>query len=386
MITCTHTRRNQSSHTSRQAGFTLIELMVALVLGLFLIGGVISLFVSNQSNYRVSENLSRLQESSRFSVELLSREIREAGTTPCGVRAINNVIREGGTAETSIPWWSDWNSGTVRGFEGTTTLTGFNSVPFGTGTGTRVINTDAIMTLRTAMEEEALHVVQAHNTATTVITLDRTPTEYKDGQAVVMCDSKSAALFHLTQDAAGTSAQYDNLGRMNCSTLLGWAPSVSCNSTATHKQFSPGAFFVKYDPAFWYVGNSSADGRTGLYRATMVVGTVSGNRVPTIQRREMVPDVSDMQIQYLTRTNPASSTGTAVLSSTWVNADDAKFATLSGGWSPANVNEAIAARITLTMTSKENVGTSAGGNTSQRLTRQSVFLVNLRNREVVPIK
>ena len=118
----------------------------------------------------------------------------------------------------------------------------------------------------------------------------------------------------------------------------------------------------------------------------MVIRAISGNRLPTIERREMVPDVSDMQIQYLARTNPVGSTGTAVLSSTWVDANDTKFAAASGGWSPANVNEAIAARITLTMTSKENVGTNAAGNISQRLTRQSVFLVNLRNREVVPIK
>ncbi len=379
-----HHSCTQTAASRRQSGFTITELLVALALGVFLLGGVFTLFTSNQANFRTNESLARLQESARFSVELLSRELRDAGATPCGIRAINSVLREGGSANTSVPWWGDWNAGTVRGFDGTTTLAGLNSVPFGTATtGTRVINTDAIMTLRAAMEEDALHTVQSHNTVSATITLDRAPTQYKDGQVAVLCDSKSGVIFHLTDDPSSTIVNYDNMSRRNCSTQMGWTPSVNCDTSATHKQFEPGSFFVKYDPGFWYIGNASTDGRTSLYRATLRAQTVSGSKVPNIERREMVPDVSDMKIEYLTRTKPVGGTGTAVLSTAWIKADNAIFNTSSGGWSPANSNEALAARITLTFTSREKTGISADGATDEKITRQSVFLVSFRNREIV---
>lgn len=380
-------QRKPYSHSAKQLGFTLTELLVALALGLFLIGGVVSLFVSNQGNFKTNENLSRLQESARFAVEQLSREIRDAGTTPCGIRAINSVIREDGAANTSIPWWADWNAGVVRGFDSNATITGLNSVPFGTSTaGLRVNNTDGIITLRTSFEEEAMYTVQSHNTSSSVITLDRPATRYANGQALMMCDGKSGAIFHLTGAPVGADIEYLSTAGRNCSTQLGWTKSVNCNVSATYKQFEPGAFVTKYDPAFWYVGYTGVGDATALYRATVVEQNVGGNRVPNMTRREMVPDVSGMQIEYLTRTNPTTATGTAVLSSNWVAADHTTFDTANGGWSANNVNEAIAVRVTLTLTSKENVGTNTAGTSSEKLSRQSVFLISLRNREIVPTK
>lgn len=62
-----------------QKGFTLVELMVALAISVFLIGGVLLM----QSSARVasveSERLSRIQENLRFNSEYLVREMRNAG-------------------------------------------------------------------------------------------------------------------------------------------------------------------------------------------------------------------------------------------------------------------------------------------------------------------
>ncbi len=66
-----------------QSGFTLVELMVALVLGMFLTAGVIQVFTSNQQTYRVTENLSRLQENGRFAIEFIARDVREANYKAC---------------------------------------------------------------------------------------------------------------------------------------------------------------------------------------------------------------------------------------------------------------------------------------------------------------
>ena len=57
-------------------GFTLVELMIALVLGLFLVGGVLAVFLSNSQTFRTNEALSRIQENGRFAVEFISSDLR----------------------------------------------------------------------------------------------------------------------------------------------------------------------------------------------------------------------------------------------------------------------------------------------------------------------
>lgn len=62
-----------------QRGFTLVEILVSLVIGLFLTAGLIQLLLGNRQTYRVLDNLSELQENGRFAVDMLSRHIRMAG-------------------------------------------------------------------------------------------------------------------------------------------------------------------------------------------------------------------------------------------------------------------------------------------------------------------
>ena len=72
-----------SKSRAQQKGFTLIEIMIALVLGAFLIGGVIQLFVSTRQTFLMEDALSRLQENGRFAMEFIGREIRLADYRFC---------------------------------------------------------------------------------------------------------------------------------------------------------------------------------------------------------------------------------------------------------------------------------------------------------------
>lgn len=60
-------------------GFSLVELMVALTLGAFLIGAVITAFVAARTTATETETLSRAQENVRFASDYLIRDIRNAG-------------------------------------------------------------------------------------------------------------------------------------------------------------------------------------------------------------------------------------------------------------------------------------------------------------------
>lgn len=66
-----------------QGGFGLIELMIAMVLGLLVMGAAFAVFQSNQRSFQANEGLNRIQESARVAYELISRDIRAAGGTAC---------------------------------------------------------------------------------------------------------------------------------------------------------------------------------------------------------------------------------------------------------------------------------------------------------------
>ncbi len=63
----------------RQQGFTLIELMVSLTLGLVLISGAVLVFMNNNRSAIQDEQISRLLENGRFVIRTISRELAMAG-------------------------------------------------------------------------------------------------------------------------------------------------------------------------------------------------------------------------------------------------------------------------------------------------------------------
>lgn len=84
----------------RQRGFSLVELMIALVLGLVLVGGAINTFLASRQTYVLQEATSRVQEAGRFSMDLIARELRAAGTSEW---ALSVPALQGYANRTSIP-------------------------------------------------------------------------------------------------------------------------------------------------------------------------------------------------------------------------------------------------------------------------------------------
>ncbi|MCP5158557.1 MAG: PilW family protein [Gammaproteobacteria bacterium] len=62
-----------------QRGLTLVEILVSLVISLFLVAGVIQLFIGTRQTYQGHDALSRIQENGRFALERMAWDIRMAG-------------------------------------------------------------------------------------------------------------------------------------------------------------------------------------------------------------------------------------------------------------------------------------------------------------------
>lgn len=65
--------------TLRQSGFTIIELMISVAIGLVITIAVTNAYLSGLGSQQAQTNLSRAQESTRVAMDLLSNAIRKAG-------------------------------------------------------------------------------------------------------------------------------------------------------------------------------------------------------------------------------------------------------------------------------------------------------------------
>ncbi len=68
---------------TRMQGFTLVELMVAVTIGLIILVAVAQIFTTSRATYQVEEGLARVQENGRIAMEFLARDLRMAGYAGC---------------------------------------------------------------------------------------------------------------------------------------------------------------------------------------------------------------------------------------------------------------------------------------------------------------
>lgn len=71
-------------HT-HQLGISMVEILVALVISLFLLGGIVQVYVGNKASYTFTDNIGRIQENGRFAMDILTQDLRMAGFWGCAI-------------------------------------------------------------------------------------------------------------------------------------------------------------------------------------------------------------------------------------------------------------------------------------------------------------
>jgi type IV pilus assembly protein PilW len=72
---------------NRQQGFSILELLIALTLGLVVVAGIVQLFTGNSRTYEIVNAQARLQENARYSFQFITRFARDAGYFGCAPEA-----------------------------------------------------------------------------------------------------------------------------------------------------------------------------------------------------------------------------------------------------------------------------------------------------------
>jgi len=88
---------NQCRYGER--GLSLVELMIAMTIGLILLAGVYQVFISSSLSYKYQEDISRLQENARMAMDQLAQDVRQAGSPRFSTNAGQTfAVASGGAA------------------------------------------------------------------------------------------------------------------------------------------------------------------------------------------------------------------------------------------------------------------------------------------------
>lgn len=88
--------KKSSSHIAKKTeqGFSLIEVMVAMAVGIILLGAVGYLFIGSRTLNRTQNETSRMQENARFALDTMGRTIRQAGARRTTGITNNDIINQ----------------------------------------------------------------------------------------------------------------------------------------------------------------------------------------------------------------------------------------------------------------------------------------------------
>ena len=315
---------------NRQVGLTMIELMIAMVIGLLLTAAVLQVFVGTRVTYAAQSSLAKLQESGRFAMEYLAHDIRQAGYAGCSVNnTITNVVDDG--------------TGVDEFFDIRDAVTARNNVAAGLAYDGRNVSpgSDVIM-VKYAIPGSTC-TVGAHNADTGTITCQAGHV-FQRGNILILssCALEHSAVFQQTNDnlndGSTTTISHivDNtLTPGNCT--RGLARTTTCDGGSGEPlQFNVGDAILQMASYRFFIATNDFN-EPALWREEIASVDVGGNVSLQTNARELVEGVEDMQILYGVDTNN----------------DDRPDKYVDGTTATADIDDVIAIRISLLVQSNE---------------------------------
>jgi type IV pilus assembly protein PilW len=86
-----------SHRRTNQSGLTLVELLIAMTLGLVILLAIGSIYLGSRQTFRMQDENARLQETGRYALEVLGRSIRQAGFWDMPISPVATATAFGGT-------------------------------------------------------------------------------------------------------------------------------------------------------------------------------------------------------------------------------------------------------------------------------------------------
>ena len=294
-------------YRSLQKGLSLVELMISLTVGSVITAGVVQLFSANSETYGVLTGQSRMQESARFSLDFIGRDVYKAGYFGCF--SSNEQLYWTAASGDNIPYEFDLRSG-LQGYNASevdrdwnpdlddlpTTVNGTNTNVFVAGTG---INSDSIVSgtdvitirslsaqdVETRLTEELLN---ATDDIEVVKPADGTELGFGQGDLAMIYDCEKATIFQVTDltpesDPIVIEHDVDTAG-------VSWGNSFA--RLAIKNSFGTDAYVSAIETNTYFIAPGQGENNSG--QAPLSLWRKSGTTSPI----ELVEGIENLQILY----------------------------------------------------------------------------------------
>lgn len=261
----THSRHGNH----RQSGLGLVEIMVAIVVGLIVLDGVLQIYLNSNQTYRMQENQSRIQENGRFALQFMTKDLRTAGYIGCVTlpQISINVLASG------PPLTPMFDPATViQGYDSGAWPATFPAQPANLVLGTSVL-------VVTAPVGDSVQLNADLPNPTADIGIASNPYNFKTGDLLLVSDCQSAHLFKATGVTA-SSISHATTGNS----------SAELSKDSFKATYKSDALVMKYDVFMYYIG-TYADPSTGANKRALFRWSPAG-------ANQLIDNVQDMQITY----------------------------------------------------------------------------------------
>ena len=292
----------------RQAlGLSLIELMVAMVLGLLLRGAVLQVYLSTKMTFVAQDQKSGVEETGRYALEFIARDVRMAGLTGCGSRtmpgstlSLTNYVN--GAAV--FPWQF---SVAVMGYEANSsapgnTLTLAPSDPAAGGTWNATLpqalrdmnltipGSDVL--LLGGIGAQTWPLVDPFTSGSQIFV--QTGNDIAQGDVLFVTDCGQGIVFQATgvTQAGGKT----NVVGSNAATVTPGNSSNIAEQGPNGGAFRQGAMVARATSIAYFIGRGSG-GAPSLFRATLLAPDNNANS-RVLRSEELVSGIESMQLLY----------------------------------------------------------------------------------------
>ncbi|MDX1634636.1 MAG: PilW family protein [Marinobacter sp.] len=268
---------------SRQRGLSLIEFMIAGLIGLILTVGLVQIFVSNRQAFDTTAASANVQETARIGTEIISKAVRNADYWGCvdNANVFNNLDDTGAGYDADILGFGSGLEGADNNADGTDAIVdGTDSITVRGTRGSAGITIDSPMPTSSA-------------------NLDVTSASLiSEGDIVVLTNCQGGDIFQVTKLPPGGDKIQHNGGN---SVSPGNGKNASGCGTANclSQIYDVGASVLLPYTETYFVG-TGASGGPALFMRT---GVLSGASVGGVQTVELIDGVENMQILYGEDTN-----------------------------------------------------------------------------------
>jgi type IV pilus assembly protein PilW len=262
---------------SKQRGVSLVELMVSVTIGLILLAGVLSIFLSSKVTYFANEKLARLQENGRVALNLMSFDIRTSGYPGC---ARTTQVYSTLNTPTSVLWnysipLQGFESDGAGGYSPALGIT-LNPAP--------VANSDVIVARTMRRDVPTYRLASPMGGVTSALTVTTATPAPAAGQHMMVMGCEYSSVFQVTAYSPG--APNSTISH----TATGTAPGNA--SANLNYVYQTGSRVAPLQTVIYYVANDAL-GNPSLYRQT-------GATTPAEQ---LIEGVEALQMSYGFDTN-----------------------------------------------------------------------------------